>query len=318
MTTIALELPAQAEAQWQVVERCPACDADSASYRVMIPDRHYMFGGEQVPLPDEGVAIVGCGCCGLAYKSAVPSPDFLARIFERHAAAKWTVPHDFSDEAKALRRLTGDAGFDLLDVGAAGGALLQAWADQGVQGRRSALDVVRYPGIEQHLAGEFIEGFLDAQTLNWSRQPYGVATLFDVLEHLYRPQTAFENLRLLVRQGGYVFIETGNIVNFWPQHFGISQWWYVRLIEHHIFWSRDSLQKIAEAHGFEVVFFEERRHKSQRELLFGGMLAELMKVGLYCVTAGYYGAIARLCGRQGNQPWFPFAKDHFQACLRKK
>jgi hypothetical protein len=310
--------PHEVEVQWAMVAHCPACGSNDGASFGTLPDRYYVFGGEQVALPESGIAVVGCGACGLIYKSTVPTPTFLAGVFQRQTGAKWVGTHDFSAEALTLQRLTGTTVFDLLDVGATDGALLKACAESGVQGRRSALDVMRYPGIEAHLAGEFIEGFLDTPSLAWRHDPYEVVTLFDVLEHLYQPRLAFENLRSLVRRGGLVFIETGNTENFWPRHFGINQWWYVRLIEHHIFWSRHSLEKIAAVFGFEIVFWEEGRHKSRRNGFRRGIASELLKAGLYCFAASYYAAIAQLVGRQGNQPWYPFARDHFQVCLRKK
>ncbi len=88
-----------------------------------MPDRHYVFGSEEVRIPDSGIAMIECGACGLIYKSTVPDPGFLAEVFERQASKKWLVPYDFSAEAAAVRRLMGRAAFDLLDVGAAGGGV---------------------------------------------------------------------------------------------------------------------------------------------------------------------------------------------------
>jgi hypothetical protein len=281
-------------------------------------DMSYVFGSEQVPLPEAGIAVSSCGNCGLVYKSVLPAPAFLANIFRRQAAAKWTDPHDYSRELAVIRNQVGKDEFSLLDVGAACGALLMTCAASRIRGRRSALDLMRYPGIEEHLAGEMIDGFLDDAHLEWSNDPYEVVTLFDVLEHLYQPQIAFENLRLLVKRDGLVLIETGNVKSFWPARFGISQWWYVRLIEHHIFWSRPSLESIATAHGFEIVFWKEQRHKSRHNIPLQTAIGDFLKTCAYCTTGSYYSAVARMLGKQGIQPWFPFAQDHFQACLRRK
>jgi 2-polyprenyl-3-methyl-5-hydroxy-6-metoxy-1,4-benzoquinol methylase len=307
-----------AELCWMMVERCPACGSDSCASRVMLPDRQYIFGAEQVPLPESGISVAACGNCGLVYKSVLPAPAFLANIFRRQAAIKWAATHDFAPELAVLQSLKGSGDFDLLDIGAAGGALLMACAANRIGGRHSALDVMRYPGIDEYLTGEFIEGFLDDASLSWSREPYEVVTLFDVLEHLYQPQIAFENLRMLVKQDGLVLIETGNVDNFWPARFGVNQWWYVRLLEHHIFWSRHSLEKIAAAHGFEIVFWNEQRHKSRRNIVLACAIGDFLKTCFYCMTGNYYSAVAQALGKQGNQPWYPFAQDHFQACLRKK
>jgi 2-polyprenyl-3-methyl-5-hydroxy-6-metoxy-1,4-benzoquinol methylase len=309
--------PQALDAQWTVVERCPACSARQAVPCGALPDRHYVFGSERVRFPDTGIAVMRCGACGLAYKAALPAPVFLAGVFERQPPAKWVGIHDFVNEARVLQEMAGKTAFDVLDAGAADGALLKACAEAGVDGRRSALDVVRYPGSEAHVTGEFIEGFLDTPFPAWSGDPYDAVTLFDVLEHLYEPRIAFENLRSLLKPAGLALIETGDSESFWPRRFGINQWWYVRLIEHHVFWSRHALERTAAVFGFEVVFWVRVRHKSRRRLRMAAA-GDLLKAGLYCMAPDRYAAVARLFGKEGNQPWFPFARDHFRACLRKK
>jgi SAM-dependent methyltransferase len=306
------QAPEPTLAHWKVVARCPACGSRACAALASLPDTHYAFGAERVLFPPQGVSVIECGDCGLYYKATVPAPSFLKEIFERQAASKWGAPADLSAQAAALRESHAGGTCDLLDVGAAGGALLGAFAALGVRGRRSALDVVRYPGIEPHLAGEFIEGFIDDPLPAWSCQPYDLVTLFDVLEHLYQPRTAFENLRQLVRPGGHLFVETGNPGSEWPRRFGIGEWWYVRLLEHHVFWSRRSLQQIAAEFGFRVVEWKEVRHKSRRRAEFP---VQLLKIGLYSVARKYYGELANLFGKEGNQPWHPFVRDHFRACL---
>ena len=307
---------------WRVVARCPACGSDRALGRGPLPDRCYVFADERIPLPDCGVTVTGCADCKLHYKSVVPAPAFLASVFRRHfdtgAGGKWLERHDFAPEIALLRKLSDTPRFDLIDIGAAGGDLLEQYAGSGAAGRRSALDVVRYPRLDEHLDGEFITGFLDEPVRAWSGVPYDVATLFDVFEHLYDPGTAFANLRALVRQDGLVFIETGNGASYWPQRFGIEQWWYARLIEHHVFWCREALTAAAIRHGFDVVFCREVRHKSRREMSAGNTAVDLLKVGLYRISRHAYPRLATWFGKEGNQPWHPFAKDHLQACLRKR
>lgn len=307
--------PEPAVAQWRAVSCCPSCGSELRATQSRLPDHCYPFGAERIAFPEQGIAVIECDDCGLFYKSAVPSPALLAEIFRRHAQAKWAISHDYLHEVELLRELNGNRRFDLLDIGAANGELLSACG--GVDGRRSALDVMRYTGIDRYLSGEFIEGFLDNPLPEWSHEPYDVVTLFDVIEHLYDPGIAFENLRALLRTGGLAFIETGNSASFWPRRIGINHWWYVRLLEHHVFWSRRSLERIATAHGFRAVYWREVRHKSRRQLLPPGTVIGLLKTGLYLAAGRHYTALAHRFGREGAQPCFPFATDHFQACLMK-
>lgn len=303
--------------RWKMVAHCPSCGAVERRSCGALAERYYLFGAEKVPTPGSGIRVYACAHCSLIYKSPVPDPVFLAGIFERQMGSKWMAPHDYTDDVAALRRLCGRSDFDLLDVGAAGGDLLAACAAQGVSGRRSALDVARYPGLEQALSGEFIEGFLDSAAPSWSGEPYDVVTVFDVIEHLNDPFAAFANLRALVRSGGLVLIETGNTESAWPARFGIRRWWYARLIEHHVFWSRPALQHCAATHGMEVLEWEEVRHKSRRRLPAGQIARDLLKSGLYRLLPDGYARIAALFGKEGNQPWDPFARDHFRVCLRR-
>jgi hypothetical protein len=300
-----------------MVAKCPACGETQRRSCGAIPERHYLFGAEKLPTPRSGIQLYACMRCTLVYKSPVPDPVFLSGLFERQMGSKWLVPHDYADEIAALRQHLERPDFDLLDVGAAGGDLLAACAAAGVQGRRSALDVARYPGMERALDGEFIRGFLDSPSLSWSGAPYDVVTAFDVLEHLNRPFDAFANLRALVKPGGLVVIETGDADSEWPARYGVRRWWYARLIEHHVFWSRRSLQHCAAGQDMEILEWQEVRHKSRRQLGAAQVARDLLKTGLYRLAPDAYASIAGMFGKEGNQPCSPITKDHFRVFLRR-
>jgi SAM-dependent methyltransferase len=179
------------------------------------------------------------------------------------------------------------------------------------------LDVVQHPGCAEQISGEFIHGLIDSPQLNWSGRPYDIVTLFDVLEHLYAPQVAFRNLRELVRDNGLVVIETGNAASAWPQRRGAHHWWYVRLFEHHVFWSRRSLEHIAARFGFRLLIWREQRHKARGAVPLPKMVNQLAQIGLYKVAPAAYPHVAPLLGKYWTQPWSPFARDHFRVVLRK-
>jgi hypothetical protein len=81
--------------------------------------------------------------------------------------------------------------------------------------------------------------------------------------------------------------------------------------------ARRARARAAAPHGLEIADWEERRHRSRREIGLLGVGNDLLEVTLYCVTGSAYGAIARLFGKQGIQPWYPFAKDHLRVWLRR-
>lgn len=312
-TTVADSSP-----RWLAVERCPSCASERVLSRQALPIARYYFGDEEIRFPASGIDALTCAECGLVYKNVLPHPQFLSQVFRRQAGKKWMESYDFSDDVTELKAMVGTDLTDVLDVGAGNGDLLKCCAAAGVAGRLSALDVIPHPGLERHLAGEFIQGFLDADALQWSESPYQSVTIFDVLEHLYSPQRAFENLRRLVKPGGLVLLETGNARSAWPRRFGVAAWWYVCLFEHHIFWSQRSLQHIAKRHGFEVVVFQERRHKARRGALTLHAIKDWLKVCVYYVTRGAYARVANYFGKHSSQPCDPFTRDHMRVLLRKR
>lgn len=315
--SLALSLPQSDAAgiEWRYIERCPLCEAPAAD-TASIPGATYVFGDERVAFPEGGILLANCNECGLRFKTAVPAPQSIATVMERQAGKKWMEPYGYRDEVDELRRIADGRPVDLLDVGCGNGALLAAWASYS-HGRRSALDVVQHPGGAEHIAGEFIHGLIDGENLAWSRKPYDIVTLFDVLEHLYEPQTAFANLRELCANGGHVIIETGNVESLWPSRDGAERWWYVRLFEHHVFWSRRSLDYIADRFGFQPLIWREVRHKARSSASLVSKLNDLAQVGLYRLTPSAYPHVAALLGKYWTQPWSPFTKDHFRVVLRK-
>lgn len=301
---------------WLEVPACPACGSERAS-RLPLPSGTYRFGDELVPFPPCGIDVATCRDCALSFKTLVPQPRFLAAVFARQAGRKWMEPFDFARESRAVGALEADSAPDLLDIGAGNGDLLRACATHRAVGRLSALDVVPHPGVARWVTGEFIAGFLDDTPLSWSHEPYRIVTLFDVLEHVYQPQAAFRNLRNLVRDGGYVLLETGDAASAWPRRYGLAEWWYVRLFEHHVFWTRNALEYSARRNGFEVCSFELVRHKTRRRFHPVRDTLDAVKVALYASAPGAYQPLAERLGKWWTQPWSPFTHDHFRALLRK-
>lgn len=303
--------------QWTVVARCPACGEAARHSCGALQERYYRFGTQKVSTPAIGIRVYECARCALAYKSPVPDPVFLAGVFEHLPGSKRIAPWNYADDVAVLRSLCGGPNFDLLDVGAAAGDVLSAFATAGVSGRRSVLYAVHSAGLECSLDGEFIEGFLDSPRLSWSGKPYDVVTAFDVIAQLNNPFVAFSNLRSLLKPEGLLLIESGNAESAWPLRFGLHGWWYARLIEHHVFWSHRSLQYSAAGQDMQILQWEDVRHKSRRQLRPADIARDMVKMGLYRLAPDGYATLASAFGKQGNQPCSPFAKDQFRAILRR-
>jgi SAM-dependent methyltransferase len=303
--------------QWQKVTQCPSCISSSTLYSGKLAEKLYKCGDEIISAPDEGIVILQCGNCHIYYKNLIPSSSFLSEVFSNQSEKIWAESYNFDYESKLIKNLNHHQSFDILDIGASNGHLLKALFN--TQGRRSALDIIQYPGIQPYLKGEFIQNFIDDPQLVWSGEKYDVVTMFDIMEHLYSPRNVFRNLASLVKENGYILIETGDAYNYWPQKYGIENWWYVRFLEHHIFWNTDALKKIAEEYGFTTLFCDIKKHKSRSDISgHFKNINQLIKMGIYVFSPKIYQKISKLNQKSGIQPWSPFTKDHIFIILQKK
>lgn len=300
---------------WQRVERCPACYEQRIAESMPLRISEYRLADEILDLPEGGIDLMRCSRCGLLFKDVVPTPDSLSQRFARNVEEVWSSEYEFRDERRLIEGLSGAPSADVLDVGASDGSLLEALSNR--RGRRSALDVVMHPDLSGHLSGEFIEGFIDEAEVRWQGRPYDVVTAFDVIEHLYDPGQAFVNLRRFVKPGGFVVLETGDSESLWPRTFGAGRWWYTALLAHHVFWSDRSLRHNAAQHGFRVLRFEQKRHKSRSLRPTRSLLKEAAKAMIYRSAPRAYAKVAGAAGKASTQPSSPFVKDHFRAVLQR-
>jgi SAM-dependent methyltransferase len=301
--------------RWTRVTRCPACAEESASAVGQIEVPAYFFGPIRLALPPGGIQIKRCERCSLVYKCVVPTPGLIAEVTAQGAHQVWGTRYHFDDEVALCRRVLEHDDFDLLDVGAAGGAFLQALA-QTSRGRLSAMDVIGFEELRDSLRGEFIAGPLERSDLSWSQRPYDAVTAFDVFEHLTDPPAALDNLAQLTKPGGIVVVETGDAEAAWPTRYGIGGWYYAVWVVHNMFWTRRSLVTLFAHHGFELLSCNHLRHKAQRQLPPSKLAKELVKLALFHGSPHLYRRLAALRGAANVQPCNPFSRDHLRAVFR--
>src|SRR5215208_5853207 len=306
------------EQSWLFIEACPLCHSSEGCCLGRLQLQAYRFGDEIIPLPANGIKLVRCQSCGLLYKDVLPSPGFLEQAFMRQAGTIWPNNYDFADEVRLLHRLTAGRPFDVLDIGPSNGGLLKSLALNKLNGRRSALDIIKHPGLTRWVRGAFIRGLVDEKDLAWSEEPYDIVTMFDIAEHLYRPHQAFANLRHFTKLEGFIVIETGDVESSWVKRYGACHWWYVNLFEHHVFWSKQSFEYAALQHGFRIFNFQNNAHKESRTLPLTHKLVNTAKLGLYQLAPIGYKKLAQVVGKHGIQPRDLFATDHIRIILQSE
>ncbi len=84
-----------------------------------------------------------------------------------------------------------------------------------------------------------------------SADQFDVICVIHVLEHLTDPMKALQNMKRLLRDGGYLTIGVPNIDSYFAKKYGIY-WRHIDL-EHLFYFSENSLTKILENLGFEMI-----------------------------------------------------------------
>lgn len=242
---------------YSIWANCPLC-GQAGSVKGALQRTHYRFGRSIIPLPSEGIALLECQSCTLLYKGAVPRPDSLAHILSEEAVNEWRSKSGDHPSIAQLIPFTSRETTALLDIGASNGDLLRGMAPYCK--RLSAFDAVPYPACKDVVNDEYIIGSFE-EAAAWSGNPYDVVTAFDVFEHFLDPTAAIKNILNFVRPGGKLIIETGN----WrAAQNNLTDWYYCNLVEHQIFWSKESFEYLCGMFNLELSAYDRVNHKYRR------------------------------------------------------
>lgn len=252
--------------KYQSVDACPLCGGVGVE-RAKLGRPSYYFGSLCIPLPDAGVFLRECSECSLLYKSKVPDLDDFAEIMAAAANDVWRPkPGTHPALAWVLPYLQGQPK-SILDIGASNGDLLAQLKPHA--SCVSALDVVAYPQCQAIVDKEYIIGEIEGRIV-WSGEKYEIVTAFDILEHFLDARAAVDNIISLVKEGGKVIIETGDWTSCGS---GLSDWYYVNLFEHQIFWNRRTFEYLCEKYGFVNCRYTLCPHKGRRNMGIAKRLA---------------------------------------------
>lgn len=243
------------------IKACPLCSGEGESVGEL-GHGHYLFGKIHVPYPESGsVPLKRCRKCGLVYKEWLPERAALIRLFKKWNPRAWRSkfsPNSVEASIAMRFRPRGDL-IDILDIGGSDGSALVPLANE--PGRKSVLDIIEYPGVLDVISGELIIGFVE-DDLKWSSSPYDVVLAFDLMEHLYNPAKAIDNIVQLTAKNGVFIVQTADASKALSEKQNrLDEWWYLNLFEHHIAWSYTTLACEMKTRGFVPVHIEYGCHK---------------------------------------------------------
>lgn len=200
--------------------------------------------------------IVRCQQCGLVYADAPAGPIgerytesyYRGEVYSDYLADR---PVIHRNAARALREIEGRTqGRRLLDVGCAAGFFLEAahsrgWSVAGVE-------------VSEFAAG-YARNVLGLDVWNGPVEDIPVSmphpdavTLWDVIEHLERPDRALRRLHSLLKPGGVLALSTGDHGSLLRRLSG-SRWRLFADPTHRFFFDQRTLGRLLAAAGFRIL-----------------------------------------------------------------
>jgi 2-polyprenyl-3-methyl-5-hydroxy-6-metoxy-1,4-benzoquinol methylase len=180
--------------------RCWACGSDA-----VVPDRRFARTG-----------LFACRRCGLTFSAGTSPTDvgalyddayFEAYAGEGYAADAAQRRHEAALRIQWLRRWL-PAPARLLEVGSAGGYLLEAAREAGYDGVGVEANARQAERARRELGVDVRAGLLG--DVDVGREAFDGACAFHVLEHIPEPVTALEQIAAALRPGGHLFLEVPN------------------------------------------------------------------------------------------------------------
>lgn len=229
--------------------RCGFCGADTTRPVCVRPD---------------GLRVVECLICGLAYVNPRPLPEVVARIYDdayfgRVPAANGRFGYvDYTEEAQSwlagaeldrLARHVSLKGQRVLEVGCATGDLLARMRNLGAD--VLGLDVSEFAArtARQRHGVEVIAGVIDTPELD-GRQ-FDIVIGLEVVEHTFHPVGFVRRVAELVTPGGFAMLSTPNYRC--ARILGENWRGFNGSFEHLCFLSDDVLSRMGAAAGLEEV-----------------------------------------------------------------
>lgn len=226
----------------------------------------YLCGRDdpELKFEDAPYRVVRCPGCGLVYVLPRLSPEQLEKMYQ---TAYWSSDHakdfGYTDYLKdqdlylntyRMRRevITGrhPTPGKILDVGSAAGFFLSTmneldWECHGVELSRSMVETSKERfGLEHVFAGT-----LDAAP--YAPGTFDVITFWDVIEHLEDPAAILSRAGELLKDDGFLVIETQNVESRFARVMG-KKWQHYKHAEHLYHFSPKTVAMLLERAGFTI------------------------------------------------------------------
>ncbi|MCA8954657.1 MAG: class I SAM-dependent methyltransferase [Planctomycetes bacterium] len=215
--------------------------------------------------------VLRCADCSLVYVSPRHADDVVHELYDRHYwnsdSPKTRGYARYAEEEplylKTFRRrlrLVNDhvpaRPLRVLDIGCAAGFFLRVMRDQGHEVRGAELSAEIAAHAVQHLGAENLHiGFLhdlEPDRQGFEHHSFDLVTLWDVVEHVPRPQALMQHVRELLKPDGVLILETQNVDSAFANLLG-KRWQHFKHEEHLYHFNPATIRRLLTDTGFQVV-----------------------------------------------------------------
>lgn len=203
-----------------------------------------------------------CKTCGAGLTFPRPNKDSLAQFYRDGTYTKGGGRASFVvkrvldylqdtrlSEIEQLCKSTGN----LLDIGCGKGrflgrAVLRGWNAQGVETSPGQVAIAQELYQVRVFQGELLER-------DFANRSFQVVTAWHVLEHLPDPSPMLNEVYRILQPHGWLVLEVPNL-DSWQARIGQEGWFQLDAPRHLVHYSRITLQRLLEEHGFSPIKYE--------------------------------------------------------------
>jgi len=251
--------------------RCALCSLDDTE---ILCDQVGLKRG--APL---NVSTVICNRCGLIYQNPMPTKDFLKNFYKRGAYVNDKGGEQYIKNKIERKKLNPESDLSLhaarfvsehahreshvLDIGCGWGTLLLEINRQtgckitGIEPDHTYASLARDHGVR-----DLKEMFLD-EFIQISKEKFDLITMRHLFEHLPDPNAEIENLKSLLKDDGYLFIEVPDVSNMDPSP-SLRNYFVLGHVYHY---SPYSLSQMLLKHGMKVIKFASQLKNGSHAML---------------------------------------------------
>jgi SAM-dependent methyltransferase len=222
----------------------------------------------------DGMRVVECAQCGLAYLNPRPKPEFIPRFYQADyftgAAAERgegglrcnldPTPIEQKPNSRVMEivdeKFGGFCGKEVLEIGSATGDLLIQIKDAGARVRGLeisdfAANVARKRGLD--VSTGTIEGFVQN-----NKENFDIVLALEVIEHVLSPKCFIEGVSKIIKPGGVLILSTPNYAS--AKRFGDEWLGFSMSFEHIYFYSVDLLMEMMSKEGLCLEYSESSKY----------------------------------------------------------